>query len=120
MKGLYKTQDGSKVEVIDFDEANKMVRISTGWVGEPEYSTWEKEGVDETETDFGENVFEYHPVQESEVEQTIVEEQPIVEEPEAETIPEVNENPVEEEIPNPPKKKVTKQPVKKSNKKKGK
>ena len=41
MKGQYRTKDGSKVEVVDFDEANKMVRINERWVGEPEYSEWE-------------------------------------------------------------------------------
>jgi hypothetical protein len=44
MKGVYKTKEGSKIEVLDFDEANKMVRTESGWVGFPEYSTWEKEG----------------------------------------------------------------------------
>lgn len=47
MKGVYKTKDGNKIEVLDFDEENKMVRVESGWVGFPEYSTWEKEGMEE-------------------------------------------------------------------------
>lgn len=47
MKGIYKTKEGSKVEVIDFDEANKIALIKLSeqqnkWVDESEYSTWEK------------------------------------------------------------------------------
>ena len=49
MKGIYKTKEGSKVEVLDFDEANKiaMIKISdtqNRWVDESEYSGWVAEG----------------------------------------------------------------------------
>lgn len=79
MKGLYKTQDGSKVEVLDFDEANKIVRTSSGWVGEPEYSTWVKEGEQEA-TDVGSEEIA-DGVQKEVVAPTIeVYEEPVVEE----------------------------------------
>jgi len=51
MKGQYKTKDQETVQVLEFDAANKMVRISAGWVGEPEYATWVKL-TDETEDAF--------------------------------------------------------------------
>ena len=58
MKGIYKTKEGSKVEVLDFDEANKIAMISNDglqnrWVDEKEYSTWEKEGVELVEIEAG-------------------------------------------------------------------
>lgn len=70
MKGVYKTKEGSKVEVIDFDEANKIAMIKLNdsqnkWVDEAEYSTWEKEEENDVvieqsdESDLGETVLEY-------------------------------------------------------------
>ena len=58
MKGIYKTKEGSKVEVLDFDEANKIAMISNDglqnrWVDEKEYSTWEKEGAGLVEVETG-------------------------------------------------------------------
>lgn len=46
MKGIYKTKEGSKVEVLNFDEANKIVMIKVDelrnkWVDEAEYKEWE-------------------------------------------------------------------------------
>lgn len=46
MKGKYTTPTGKEVEVLDFDEANKMVYADLGegdkrWIGEPEYKEWE-------------------------------------------------------------------------------
>ena len=46
MKGTYKTKEGSKVEVLDFDEANKIAMIKVDdvqnkWVDENEYKHWE-------------------------------------------------------------------------------
>lgn len=46
MKGHYKTKEGSKVEVVNFDEANKIVMIRVDelrnrWVDETEYREWE-------------------------------------------------------------------------------
>lgn len=54
MKGVYKTKEGQKVEVLDFDEANKIAMIQIDglqnkWVDEKEYLTWEKEGIDVVE-----------------------------------------------------------------------
>lgn len=51
MKGVYKTKEGQKVEVLDFDEANKIAMIQVDglqnkWVDEKEYLTWDKEGID--------------------------------------------------------------------------
>lgn len=48
MKGIYKTKEGQKVEVVDFDEANKIVMIKLDelqnkWVDESEYLEWESE-----------------------------------------------------------------------------
>ena len=40
MKGKYQTKDGI-VEVLEFDEVNKIVRTDAGWVGEPAYKDWE-------------------------------------------------------------------------------
>lgn len=54
MKGVYKTKEGSKVEVLNFDEANKIAYAKIGddtrWHGENEYGTWEKDGVESVET----------------------------------------------------------------------
>lgn len=49
MKGIYTTKEGQKVEVVDFDEANKIAMIKldelqSRWVSEDEYLSWVKEG----------------------------------------------------------------------------
>jgi len=46
MKGKYLTPEGKEVEVVSFDEANKMVYIEKDmgqykWVHENEYSLWQ-------------------------------------------------------------------------------
>lgn len=45
MKGKYTKQNGQVVEVLDFDEENKMVHVNkpeggTEWVHDTEYNTW--------------------------------------------------------------------------------
>ena len=80
MKGIYKTKEGSKVEVLDFDEANKIAMISNDglqnrWVDEKEYSTWEKEGVELVEVETGGEAPPVY-VEETEVEQ-VAEEAPV-------------------------------------------
>lgn len=48
MKGEYRTKEGSKVEVLNFDEVNKIayatINGESKWYPESDYSTWEKEG----------------------------------------------------------------------------
>lgn len=47
MKGQYKTKEGSKVEVLNFDEANKIAYATidgeSKWYPESDYSLWERE-----------------------------------------------------------------------------
>lgn len=71
MKGIYKTKEGSKVEVIDFDEANKILMIKLNdsqnkWIDEAEYSTWVQEGENEAMLENEELVDEEAPIVEDE------------------------------------------------------
>ena len=81
MKGVYKTKEGSKVEVIDFDEANKIAMIKVDelqnrWVDESEYKQWESIGetIDEPsieepeseDSELGEESVSYEPTTTSE------------------------------------------------------
>lgn len=109
MKGIYKTKEGQKVEVLDFDEANKIAMISVDglqnkWVDEKEYSTWEKEGEEETE--------EPEPtIEVEEIEPQVVDEPIIEEQLSEETTSGIEYNPITEE---PKRRKRT--PVKKETK----
>jgi len=77
MKGKYKTKDGSIVQVAEFDEKNKSVRVGGAaniWYPEKEYSQWESLEQAEVEPFI-------------EVAVPIEDEQPIVKEPVAEKKP---------------------------------
>jgi len=93
MKGKYKTPEGQIVEVIDFDEPNKMAYIPLGggqfkWYTEKEYTTWVKEGDEEV---VAVEEVQPEPIQEEIIVEVPIEE-PIVEE--VQVVEEVKEAPV--------------------------
>lgn len=74
MKGKYKTKEGSKVQVLNFDEANKIAYATidgeSKWYPESDYSLWEKEDAEE--------LVEEEDLSEPEIEETNEQEEQVV------------------------------------------